>query len=387
MLAFIAVIFMQFTPETFEGVSAPQQATFQNKLSVLQKNTDWSPIKTRVNVQDETASSLQVIDGEWVAVGLEKSYAISRDTTLLPSGKVAYRFELRSGDNTIEGLYPGQKVARAELSYCYAVAEDYKSVISLQQAQRRKAVHYVGKGSCKQGAHKAHTFRVFIPDSMSSAANVIFAQWHSMPTRTLLADSIGNYLRPNEVGFADAEKRIVFKKGIGYENGKPNGWTVDHGGQPVLAFGFSSGYFYVKANSDRKWLTDVQERCDADVVSSVVMQPVFSSFKSSTIVCRMPWENFPKNRWVTFNINVCWPIFGREEETVKRPGNLSIEMQWEDGGKQYLCNLVQSTSICLGRNDEDGYYFKCGAYRQAGSDIPICYYIAEYKEYDLIKKE
>lgn len=84
---------------------------------------------------------------------LENDYAIGRDTTLLPLGEPAYRFELRSGDNTIEGLFPGQKVARAELSYCYAVASDYKNETSFEQARRRKTVHYSGKGACSQGAH------------------------------------------------------------------------------------------------------------------------------------------------------------------------------------------------------------------------------------------
>lgn len=64
---------------------------------------------------------------------LENDYAIGRDTTLLPLGEPAYRFELRSGDNTIEGLFPGQKVARAELSYCYAVASDYKMRLHLSR--------------------------------------------------------------------------------------------------------------------------------------------------------------------------------------------------------------------------------------------------------------
>ena len=31
---------------------------------------------------------------------------------------------------------------------------------------------------------------------------------------------------------------------------------VEQGGYPPLAFGFSGGWFYIKANSDRKWLTN-----------------------------------------------------------------------------------------------------------------------------------
>lgn len=104
---------------------------------------------------------------------LENDYAIGRDTTLLPLGEPAYRFELRSGDNTIEGLFPGQKVARAELSYCYAVASDYKNETSFEQARRRKTVHYSGKGACSQGAHMEYVFRILVPGSMEPDADVI----------------------------------------------------------------------------------------------------------------------------------------------------------------------------------------------------------------------
>ena len=159
---------------------------------------------------------------------MKNDYAIGRDTTLLPLGEPAYRFELRSGDNTIEGLFPGQKVARAELSYCYAVASDYKNETSFEQARRRKTVHYSGKGACSQGAHMEYVFRILVPGSMEPDADVIFAQWHGMPTRTLIADTEGNYLRPGVHGFADAEKNIVFRKGMGYEKGSLTG------GPPIM---------------------------------------------------------------------------------------------------------------------------------------------------------
>lgn len=131
------------------------------------------PYKKRVNIQTEKADPQYIIDGQWVAVGLKNDYAIGRDTTLLPLGEPAYRFELRSGDNTIEGLFPGQKVARAELSYCYAVASDYKNETSFEQARRRKTVHYSGKGACSQGAHMEYVFRILVPGSMEPDADVI----------------------------------------------------------------------------------------------------------------------------------------------------------------------------------------------------------------------
>lgn len=316
---------------------------------------------------------------------MKNDYAIGRDTTLLPGGEVAYRFELRNGDNTIEGLFPGQKVARAELSYCYAVASDYKDETAFQQARRRKTVHYAGKGACRQGAHMEYTFRILVPGDMRSDADVIFAQWHGMPTRTLIADAAGNYLRPGDNGFADAEKNIAFRKGVGYKGGKPNGWTADHGGQPVLALGFADGYFYVKANSDRKWLTDTKELCDADVASAKVMAPVSTRFKSSVIVSRLVWKDFPKDRWVTFKIDVQWASYGKEQDTVRSPGKLSIDMEWEGSGKHNACNLLCNLPVEVGRNDEDGYYFKCGAYRQPGNDTPVCYYISGYDEGEVIE--
>ena len=231
-----------------------------------------------------------------------------------------------------------------------------------------------------------YVFRILVPGSMEPDADVIFAQWHGMPTRTLIADTEGNYLRPGVHGFADAEKNIVFRKGMGYEKGKPNGWTADHGGQPVLAFGFADGFFYVKANSDRKWLTDTEELCDADVGLARVMVPVSTRFKSSVIASRLPWMDFPKDVWVGFKINVHWTSYNKEYDSVRYPGRLSIIMEWEDNGKHKVINLLRNRSIEVGRNDEDGYYFKCGAYRQPGNNTPVCYYISGYCEKEVIEK-
>lgn len=73
-----------------------------------------------------------------------------------------------------------------------------------------------------------------------------------------------------------------------YKAGKKNGWLVEQGGYPPLAFGFSGGWFYIKANSDRRWLTDKTDRCNASPEKTPVMKPVTSKYKSSTIAYKMP---------------------------------------------------------------------------------------------------
>ena len=66
-------------------------------------------------------------------------------------------------------------MARAELSYCYAVASDYKNETSFEQARRRKTVHYSGKAlAARGGAHMEYVFRILVPGSMEPDADVIF---------------------------------------------------------------------------------------------------------------------------------------------------------------------------------------------------------------------
>ena len=225
-----------------------------------------------------------------------------------------------------------------------------------------------------------YSFKIFVPSTMNANACVIFAQWHSMPTRTVIADTNRRFYYPGDREFDLAERRMVFKKGKGFENGRPNDWTSDHGGHPVMAFGFAHKYFYIKANSDRKWITDVDERCDADIMGSGVMVPLQTRYKASTVVSRLSYDQFPKDRWVEFSVDVVWTSFGAEDETVKRPGRLSVDMKWVDAGVNRALPLVQNAAILVGRNDKDGYYFKCGAYRTGGNRIPVCYYIAGYEE-------
>ncbi len=89
-----------------------------------------------------------------------------------------------------------------------------------------------------------------------------------MPDRTLVQTPEGEVKKLTVDEFIELDKTTIFKKNTGYEKvakldkqgnpvkdkkGNPiykarkkNGWLVEQGGYPPLAFGFSGGWFYVK---------------------------------------------------------------------------------------------------------------------------------------------
>ena len=262
------------------------------------QDKDFKSITERVNIQVDTARINQVIDGEWVAVGTNKPHAIGSDYSLPFGGKPSFRFELKEDDNTLSGYSEGETKGRAELSYCYATNSDFAnlSAETYQAAQKMKTVYHYGKGICEQGSSWRYMFSVYIPSTLRSDVTTIFAQWHGMPDRTLVSTPEGIVKKLTVAEFLDLYDRMIFKKNVahdkvevvdkkgevGYKAGKPNGWLVEQGGYPPLAFGFSKGYFYIKANSDRKWLSDKTDRCTADPAKVNVMKPLTSEYKAST---------------------------------------------------------------------------------------------------------
>ena len=158
---------------------------------------------------------------------------------------------------------------------------------------------------------------------------------------------------------------------------------MEQGGYPPLAFGFSQGYFYIKANSDRKWLSDKTDRCNANPGNTAIMQSVSSRYKVSTIAYKMPFESFPKECWITFEENINWTSYGKEAETILKPGRLDVTMTYPEKGKETKKHIVDNEEILIGRNDEEGYYFKFGIYRVGNSTIPVCYNLAGYEEHAL----
>lgn len=368
------------------------------------QNAKLIPLTERVNVQADSARINQVIDGCWVAVGTDKPHSIQRDYTIPFNGKPSYRFELKTEDNTLEGYAKGETKGRAEFSYCYATSADFKGQPAsvYENAQKTKTVYHHGKGICPQGASRDYEFSVYIPSTLNGDVSTIFAQWHGMPDRTLVSTPDGEVKKLTTEEFLELYDRMIFKKNaahdkvpvldkqgnpkkdkegnVVYKAGKANGWLVEQGGYPPLAFGFSGGYFYIKANSDRKWLTDKTDRCNASAEKSQIMKPVTSKYKASTIAYKMPFAEFPKDCWITFRIHIDWTVYGKEAETIVKPGMLDVQMSYTEKGKQVNRHIVDNEEILIGRNDEDGYYFKFGIYRVGNSTIPVCYNLAGYSE-------
>lgn len=362
------------------------------------------PIRGRVNVQVDSALSSKIIDGCWVAVGTNKPHAIQYDYTIPFQGKPSYRFELKQEDNTLEGYGKGETKGRAEFSYCYATSDDFKGQPGsvYEKAQVTKTVYHHGKGICPQGTSRNYTFSVYIPSTLDKNVSTIFAQWHGMPDRTLVQTPDGEVKQITVDEFMELDKRMTFKKNAGhdkvvkkdkdgnpvkdkdgnivYKTGKANGWLVEQGGYPPLAFGLSNGYFYIKANSDRKWLTDKDDRCNANVEKTTMMKPVTSKYKASTIAYKMPFDEFPKDCWVTFNIDIDWTVYGGQAETILKSGKLDVMMTSVVKGKEVKKHIVNNEQILIGRNDDDGYYFKFGIYRVGNSTVPVRYNLAGYSE-------
>lgn len=227
------------------------------------------PLPERVNVQADSARMSQVIDGEWVAVGIRKPEALGHDYSRMYSGKPSYRFTLGRDDNTLEGYAPGETKGRSELSWCYATAADFaqKPANVYTDAQRMKTVYHHGKGICPQGTSWSYTFSVYIPSELAGDVSTIFAQWHGMPDRTLVTAPDGRVMKLPAEEFLAMQDTVIIKKDTVYERveytdkngnkawkaGAPTGWKIEQGGYPPLAFGFSGGWFYIKANSDRRW--------------------------------------------------------------------------------------------------------------------------------------
>jgi heparin lyase len=365
-------------------------------LVATAQKTALEAVSTRVNVQADTARKIDIVDKAWVAVGINKPYSIQKDATLSFNGKPSYRFELKGEDNSLEGYEEGSTKGRAELCYCYATTDDYKGLPSHTYTtdQILKMVYDRGKGQCPQGSKWTYTFSVYVPANLSADVNTIFAQWHGMPSRTLVQDPSGKIMQITPEQFAGLSDSMVFAKDQGHEKiktishngkedfkaGKKNGWKIEQGGYPPLAFGFSNNMFYIKANSDSKWMTDKTDRTLANPAKDAMMKPVSSEYKISTIAHKSAFNSFPKDTWVTFTVAIDWSVYDGAGNKMKQPGKLDVLMQYHNGKKKVSNHIVNNQTIAIGRNDDSGYYFKFGIYRVGSSTVPVVYNLAGYKQ-------
>ncbi|MBZ4189895.1 heparin lyase I family protein [Niabella beijingensis] len=365
-------------------------------LSTAAQKTGRIPVTTRVNIQADSARGRDIVDGEWVAVGINRPYSIQKDATRSFNGKPSYRFELKGEDNSLEGYEEGSTKGRAELSYCYATAADYNGLPqdTYTTEQVLKMVYDRGKGQCKQGSKWTYTFSVYVPSTLAAEVNTIFAQWHGMPSRTLVQDPSGKIMQLTPEQFVQLSDSVVFAKDQGHEKikstdkngketykaGRKNGWKIEQGGYPPLAFGFSNNMFYIKANSDSKWMTDKTDRTLANPAKNGTMEPVRSEYKTSTITYKNAFEAFPKDVWVTFTVGIDWAIYSGAGNKMEQPGKLDVVMAYQKGKKNVSAHIVNNETIAIGRNDDSGYYFKFGIYRTGSSTVPVVYNLAGYRQ-------
>ncbi|RRD87266.1 heparitin sulfate lyase, partial [Bacteroides heparinolyticus] len=80
--------------------------------------------------------------------------------------------------------------------------------------------------------------------------------------------------------------------------------------------------------------------------------------------------------------NIDWTLYGKEKETILRNGLLDVTMSYRQAEKEVKRHIVNNEKMLIGRNDEEGYYFKFGIYRVGNSTTPVCYNLAGYEEHE-----
>jgi len=363
------------------------------------------PLTKRVNVQTELAPADAIIDDEWVAVGTKAEHAICLDSTTLFQGKPSFRFELRKEDNTLAGYSEGETKGRAELSYAYVTADDVKNLTAeqIENSMQAKNIYHHGKGICGQGSTMYYRFSIYVPSTLPDDVNTIFAQWHGVPNRTVVQTPEGIVKQLSDEEFAELLQKMDFKNDTGYDkiyrndtDGKtvldktgkpafklskePNGWLVDQGGYPPLAFSFSDGYFNIKANANRRFLNDKTDRTNISTGKASTGDVRKSNYKTSTLVYKNDLSQFPKNQWVTFYTQIKWNKFSGISGKIEDEGLIDVMMSYDKKGKEINEHIVDNMKVSVGNNNKEGAYFKFGIYRVGNSTVPVSYNLANYKE-------
>ncbi|WP_257285321.1 hypothetical protein [Endozoicomonas sp. SESOKO1] len=90
-----------------------------------------------------------------------------------------------------------------------------------------------------------------------------------------------------------------------------------------------------------------------------------------------PWTN----QWVTFEVSVLWSEYDQSGDILVRPGNLHIDrITYDSDNRERVETLVDNATVEIGRNDVSGYYFKHGIYRVGGSEVPVQWNLAGFRQ-------
>lgn len=357
---------------------------------------------TPLKPQMQLAHEQHIIDGQWVAVGINRDYAIIKDATKPFNGKPSYKFTLKADDNTLSGYQKGSTKGRAELSFTYATKADIKDFNDkqLSQAIESKTLYHYGKGIVDQGQSARYQFSFYLPSDLKENVNTIFAQWHGMPDRRLVQFPNGEVKTLTADEFSQLLTHTGFKKNIGYHKltettklgkqkvklGKKNGYLVEQGGYPPLAMGLNNGWFYIKANSDSKWLSDKTDRTNVSIKKHRQGQVITSDYKQSTFLLKQPMASLPKDTWITFDLDITWSTYDKINQQIKTTGHINVDMTYLKNNKIINNNLVPAQPVNIGRNDNHGYYFKFGIYRVGSSNTEVSYNLAEYSQ-QIVKRD
>ncbi len=345
----------------------------------------------RITPNIEFAESDDILLDEWIAMGHTFDYSIMLDYTTPFDGKPSFYVEMTDDPLTETDETEG----RCELVYCFTTEEEFyannTSGDTFEQCQLMKTVNHYGHGSLPQGCTSYHRFSVNMPEELDLAnLKTIFAQWHGSPDRTLTQSPEGVIKMLTTAEFVELCETTEFVSEIGYDkvSGEPNGWIVEQGGSPPVAFVFDDGYFCVKANSDRKWLSDKDESCSVTILKNEVGVPYVTAYKEAVIAGAIPHEEFPKGCWVTFDVTIKWSEYSGETEVITEDGWIDVWMRYDEGegeGQQQI-HIVDNVTVRVGRNDELGYHFKYGIYRPSGTVedeewMTTCYNVAGYSQW------
>ena len=103
--------------------------------------------------------------------------------------------------------------------------------------------------------------------------------------------------------------------------------------------------------------------------------------RSSTIMYEQDLSvtPFPTDDWVTFNgVEIEWCKFKFQQDGFKDPTNPHGKLNVEMTTSSVKSTLVDNRPTLIGRNDNLGYYFKCGMYWHTAKRM--IYYLTDFSE-------